>query len=306
VDLLGVLPTQTDRYLLPYLPPRTFEQRLADGEDWSELEKHPLAVEPVQLSVRFASASEAHGFTDRIVSTFAQRGAVPVSVLAGDAQKDKAATARTSLVQRAAQDAVAPSASVVYLEGAPGVNFPTDPTTNSQVLARVPGDWLIDLIDESAASDPEAITLRIGNWTMQGAASARSMASRAIGPQTAELESEATESLVESRSPVGGFSLASPADSNGRESLVRESSLEPPTDLTEWLQWVQRVAEPDLARATPSDADGFVTTAGIVAIVDGPVEDLPGSRARTAKHLITIVIDVRADTSRAEQPEPVP
>lgn len=242
----------------------TLEQLLESSADLGAARAHAFDAEPLRVSVRFARTSVVEAYWQRIIRLLELRGVAPLEDLLSESTANTAPS-RPTLVMRVARDAVAATHVPFYVRGTSGTNFTPDTSGERQLLARVAPDWLLDVLDEAAAADADAVVLNVGALTMNGPEQARSLAMELC---TAE----------------PGVAVAQP----GRGS----------TGLPIWFDWLSLIARqsppdkqpaPGIGPAEPGDDDGSVSAG---ARVTGTMP--PESSTREARgELITVVVEMR-------------
>jgi len=285
---------------------RTFEQRLAAGERWDALVNHDLANEPLQLTVHFRGALSPDQFADRVIQRLTQRGAASITVLATASAPAADSLTRTSLVQRTIQEAANPQDWLLYMDQPPHAGTAPD-APRRQVLARMPADWLVEIIDEAAAADARAVALRLGEWTASSPEDARNMAELALAAPRA---SAPAGQSAESKDVSGWLGLF------GRLALP---GMSPPADAALGFPSESKAESASASRATRDESsattngallDGVpaapfaeVTTTGLDSLSPASAVTTP-RLPRAAENLVTVVLDLRADPPSAAEPQP--
>jgi len=153
----------------------TLEQLLESSTDLGIARTHAFATEPLRVSVCFARPSVVEAYWQRIIRLLELRGVAALEDLLPESPMSTAPS-RPTLVTRAARDAVAATHVPFYVRGTSGTNFTPDAPGERQLLARVVPDWLLDVLDEAAAADADAVVLKVGALTMNGPEQSRSLA----------------------------------------------------------------------------------------------------------------------------------
>lgn len=288
---------------------RTFEQRLAAGEDPAELATHDFANEPLRLSIHFRSPAGAERFSQRVQRLLASRSVPALADVAGSAAPAAPTPLRAPLVVRAAEAAIPPNRRLLYVVGAPGANFNSTATGEQQLLARIPADWIDDLIDETVATDAAATELQLGGLAAQGPADARALAQTIVTPAPPMAFARATVEEDEESQWLGGLkelvhnlaAVAHPQDEGEAKGLPAVAARGRIAD-TNGID-ADSASTVGLELATAQRAAGPAPSAGrLLAANEAPAADAAvmelartPALAPSGSDVVTIVLDVSVE-----------